>query len=441
MTMAPQSRLLGVVALVAGTAALTAAIAPSLTALAVLLVVALAAVVIADGIRSSRSLSGISVTTPQMLRTVRDRPSALPFSLVNQGPEVRGLRAHLELPEVFSTEEPVTEAGAVLGHNQKFDLTAPFAGTRRGEFRLTRCDVASSSRLGFWVVNRTLPMDLTVRVYPNLRADDAAAEFLKRTDSGSRLIRMTGKGREFEKLREYNHGDSYDEIDWKATARRGKPVVRVFQVERTQEIYVAIDASRLSARPLDGHPTLEHYVNAALVMGLAAEQQGDKFGLISFSDQLHRFVRARTGKQHFTVCRDAIYRLQPRIVEPDFGELFSFLQTRLTKRALVVILTALDDPLIGEMFARQVSLASRRHLTIAAMVRPEGARPLFEEEISGEGTEPLYNQLAGHLAWRKLFELTKNLGQQGVRLHLLEPRKISGQLAALYLDVKRRQQL
>ncbi len=138
-----------------------------------------------------------------------------------------------------------------------------------------------------------------------------------------------------------------------------------------------------------GHTTLEHYVNAALVMGLAAEQQGDRFGLITFSDRLHKFVRARTGKQHFTVCRDAIYRLQPRIVEPDFGELFSFLQTRLTKRALVVILTALDDPLIGETFARQVSIASRRHLTMAAMVRPEGARPLFEEELPATESAPM----------------------------------------------------
>ena len=441
MSVAPQNRLIGAVGLIAGVAALVAAIAPAFTFAAVLIFVALAAVAVADAVQSTRGLRGVAVRTPEMIRTVRDRESEVPFSIVNTGTEVRGLCASLELPESFTTPEPVIEGGALLGADQKFDLAALFASNRRGEFCITRCDVKSASRLGFWTATKTAPVDLTVRVYPNLRADDAAAEFLKRTDSGSRLIRMTGKGREFEKLREYSQGDSYDDVDWKATARRGKPVVRVFQVERTQEIYVAIDASRLSARPLDGHATLEHYVNAALIMGLAAEQQGDRFGLISFSDQLHKFVRARTGKEHFTVCRDAIYRLQPRIVEPDFGELFSFLQTRLTKRALVVILTALDDPLIGETFARQVSLASRRHLTMAAMVRPEGARPLFEEDVKGDGVEPLYGQLAGHMAWRKLFELTKNLGQQGVRLHLLEPRRISGQLTALYLDVKRRQQL
>jgi uncharacterized protein (DUF58 family) len=438
----PTNRLIQAVAVVAGLTALLAAIVPSLTLIAIIVALVLAAIAIFDGTQTTRGLQGLTVRTPPLIRTVRDRPTGLPFSIVNTGAEARGLKASLDLPEALHAQTPIVEGGRILGHDQRFDLATTFASASRGDFHITRCDIAAESRLGLWTASKAAPLDLAIRVYPNLREDTAAAEFLKRTDHGSRLIRMTGKGREFEKLREYNHGDSYDEIDWKATARRGKPVVRVFQVERTQEIYVAIDASRLSSRPLDGHTTLEHYVSAALIMGLAAEQQGDRFGLITFSDRLHKFVRARSGKQHFTVCREAIYRLQPRIVEPDFGELFSFLQTRLTKRALVVILTALDDPLIGETFARQVSLASRRHLTMAAMVRPAGAHPLFEQELPATGApDDLYDQLAGHMAWRKLFELTRDLKRKGVRLHLLDPSKISGQLTALYLDVKRRQQL
>jgi uncharacterized protein (DUF58 family) len=435
---APKNRLIAVTAAAAGAAALLAAIRPAFTPAALGIAILIALMAAADAVASTRSLAGIEIRTQPLLRTVRDRDSQIPFSILNTGPAAKRLRAALELPPAFTSENPVTETGAILPPNQRFDLSALFRSASRGEFHIAKCALAAESRLGFWDATTTAPVDLTVRVYPNLRTDDAAAEFLKRTDSGARLIRMTGKGREFEKLREYNHGDSYDEIDWKATARRGKPVVRVFQVERTQEIYVALDASRLSARDLNGAATLEHYVNAALVIGLAAEQQGDRFGLITFSDRLHEFVRARTGKQHFTTCREAIYRLQPRIVEPDFGELFSFLQTRLTKRALVVILTALDDPLMGETFARQVALASRRHLVVAAMVRPAGAQPLFENDQPAESP---YDQLSGHMAWRKLFELTKDLKRKGVRLHLLEPEKISGQLAALYLDIKRRQQL
>jgi uncharacterized protein (DUF58 family) len=291
----------------------------------------------------------------------------------------------------------------------------------------------------FWSVRKEVPIALTVKVYPNLLADPTGANFLRRGLAGSRVIRQSGKGREFEKLREYVAGDASDEVDWKATARRGEPVVRVFQKERTQEIYVAVDASRLSARPLGDQTTLEHYVNAALVMELAAEAQGDRFGLITFSDRLHNFVRASAGKQHYSLCRDAIYQLQPRLVEPDFAAIFSFLTTRLTKRALIVILTALDDPMTGETFARNVVIASRRHLVQAAMVRPPGATPLFE--AGADDVDEIYSGLAGHLRWRKLLELTSECRHKGVKLHMLNPEKISGQLTAVYLDVKRRQLL
>src|SRR5439155_1828093 len=126
---------------------------------------------------------------------------------------------------------------------------------------------------------------------------DLAALFLHRGAFGLHAERQVGKGREFEKLREYVPGDGYDEIHWKATAKRGRPITKVFQIERTQEIYVVIDASRLSARSVKGgrprdedrkadamrlpHPlqpstidappsatVLERFVTAALVLGL-----------------------------------------------------------------------------------------------------------------------------------------------------------------------------
>ncbi len=132
-----------------------------------------------------------------------------------------------------------------------------------------------------------------------------AALFLHRGAFGLHAQRQVGKGRDFEKLREYVPGDSYDEIHWKATARRGRPITKVFQIERTQEVYVdRWTRSRLSARRSsevsrmrDGAPpgtsTLERFVTAALVLGLAAEQQGDLFGLLTFTDKVETFVRAQ----------------------------------------------------------------------------------------------------------------------------------------------------
>ena len=210
-------------------------------------------------------------------------------------------------------------------------------------------------------------------------------------------------------------------------------------MERTQEIYVAIDTSRLSGRVAGEQVTLDQYVRAALVMALAAESQGDRFGLITFSDRVHKFVRAQKGKAHFKTCREAIYNAVPRGVEPDFGEFFSFLTTRLTRRALIIVLTALDDPLAAETFSRDVGVASRRHLVIAAMPAPAGARPLFESAAAD--IDDIYEKLGGHLRWRQLAELQKACRRKGVALHFLSPEQLTGQLAGIYLDVKRRQLL
>src|SRR2546430_17663496 len=92
--------------------------------------------------------------------------------------------------------------------------------------------------------------------------------------------------------------------------------------------------------------TLERFITAALVLGLAAEQQGDLFGLVTFTDKVGAFLRARNGKAHYNACRDAVYTLQPQIVTPDFDELATFIRLRLRRRALLIFLTSLDDPVL-----------------------------------------------------------------------------------------------
>jgi uncharacterized protein (DUF58 family) len=292
---------------------------------------------------------------------------------------------------------------------------------------------------------------------------------LNRRTLGIHVQPQVGKGREFEKLREYIPGDSYDEVHWKATAKRGHPVTKVFQIERTQEIYVIVDASRLSARsisvaapsatdkPLQAlnfeagtsetlpasqyHvPTLELFVTAALVLGLAAEQQGDLFGLLTFTDKVESFVRAKNGRDHYDACREALYTLEPRIVTPDFDELCMFIRLRLRRRALLVFLTALDDPVLAESFVRNMSLICRQHLVLVNMLQPVRARPLFSDpQVSS--LDDLYAHLGGHVLWHNLRELEKVLHRRGIRFGLLNHENMTAQLVSQYLTVKRRQVL
>jgi uncharacterized protein (DUF58 family) len=184
--------------------------------------------------------------------------------------------------------------------------------------------------------------------------------------------------------------------------------------------------------------TLERFVTAALVLGLAAEQQGDLFGLLTFSDQVNTFVRARNGQAHFNACRDALYTLQPQVVTPDYDEVATFIRLRLRRRALLVYLTSLDDPVLAESFVRNIDLVRRQHLIIVNMLQPPGVAPVFSNPHLASMDE-LYQHLGGHLLWQNLRELEKVLQRRGVRFSLLQNERLSAELVSQYLGLKQRQ--
>src|SRR5262249_50643241 len=126
----------------------------------------------------------------------------------------------------------------------------------RGCYSLKQVFLEAPSPIGFWGWRKALPVSAEIRVYPNLLNErrNLAALFLRRGALGAHAQRQVGKGREFEKLREYLPGGSFEDIHWKATAKRGHPITKIFQVERTQEIYVVVDSSRLSARSVGRVP-------------------------------------------------------------------------------------------------------------------------------------------------------------------------------------------
>ncbi len=429
------------------------ALVPTVTGPGIGLAILLVAGIIADAVISRDRLTGIHVSVPEIIRLSVGREGDLALSIENEGLLVKRLRLGLAFPkEICSphhdrvTELPAENSSALVGW--------PFKALKQGQYRLQNCYLETASRLGFWSLRRTEEIRSQIRVYPDLLRErkKLSGLFLKRA-IGIHTQRQVGKGREFEQLREYLPGDSYEDIHWKATARRGLPITKVYQIERTQQIYVIIDGSRLSARnsdPLgpnsipessgaDSYTTImERFATAALVMGLAADRQGDVFGLLAFDDRVRKFVRAKSGRAHYDVCRDALYTLQARSVTPDFGELFSFVATKIRRRALLIILTNLDDPVLAESFKANIDLISRRHLVLVSMLKPAGVAPVFSNPAV-ETVDDIYTQLGGHLLWRHFREIEKSLQRRGVGFFLLENENLSADLVTKYLSIKRRQ--
>ncbi len=436
--MVPSTRFIWLVAIVGFPAAVAAGISPQLLVPMLVAIGAIVVIAFIDALRRDEALHGIGVVAPALTRLFKDREAEIPIRVINSTKHARRIVVAIPAPQGLETPEE-ERAIDLPNASDASEFAWLWTGRRRGLYRITGCYLQALSPFGLWTVRRRVPIALEIRVYPNLRRpEDLRA--LRRGVDGQHALRQIGRGREFEKLREYAPGDGFDEIHWKATARRGHPITKVFQVERTQEVYVVIDASRLSARPAGDETVLERAMSAGLIVGAAAEKRGDLFGLAVFSHQVEAFVRARNGKSHYAACRDAIYQIHSRNTSPDFEEIATFLRMRLRRRALVLFLTSLDDPVLAENFARATELLARRHLVMAGMLRPPSAQPLFQDpEVESAGD--IYRQLAGHVSWKRLRELEMLLARRGVRLSLLDPDKFSAGLIRLYDEVKQRQLL
>jgi len=449
----PRSRLLLWVALILVPFSLLGAADPRTAWFAFAVIGAFGLLAAWDAFRGRPLLKGLSVESPKIARMSRDRDGKIEVRIRNPLPDGMAVTIGLAFPRELQTEQGELSVSLPPG-SEWSRLQWPCRPLKRGRLRIATAHIEAVSPLGFWGLRKTVPLGAEIRVYPNLVTErkNLAALFLNRGSFGLHAQRQLGKGREFEKLREYVPGDGYDELHWKATARRGRPITKVYQIERTQEVYVVIDASRLSARPAPveasaetGLPpeqttALERFLTAALVLGLAAEQQGDLFGLLTFSDKVDRFLRARNGKAHYSACRDAIYTLDPRIVTPDYDELCSFIRLRLRRRALLIFLTSLDDPVLAESFVRNLDLIRRQHLVMVNMIQPAGVEPVFTNPHI-TSTDQLYGHLAGHMQWHQLRELEKVLMRRGVSFSLLKNERLATGLVAQYLNVKRRQAL
>jgi len=456
MIIVPTYRLLLFAGLILLPVTLLLVVVAAMTVPAIVLATAITVVALLDAYRSRGQLQGIRVLLPEVVRISRDREGNFNLEIENKNLTVRRIRLGLPFPEEIYT--PTMEITAKLPEDHPVSsIVWPLKGLKQGRYQIDRCYLETSSLWGLWSVRATLQAEMELRVYPNLFEErkNLSGLFLNR-GLGIHVQRQVGKGRDFEQLREYLPGDSFEDIHWKTTAKRGLPVTKVYQIERTQQIYVIIDASRLSARSSEGislldagdrqdpaknfTTVLQRFITAALIMALAAERQGDLFGLLTFNDKVRSFLKAKMGKPHFNVCRDTLYTLQAQRVSPDFAELFTFIGTRIRRRAFLVILTHLDDPVLADSFTQNIDLISRNHVVLVNMIRPMAVKPLF---TSGSVTSvnDIYRDLGGHMLWRRIRETQKVLQRRGVGFAMLNGENLCTEMVSQYLTMKRRQVL
>jgi uncharacterized protein (DUF58 family) len=432
--------------------------------LGILALAALFLVCLADFLLSRPLLEPVEAATPELLRGTKGRTLDLMIEFSNAGSDLVWLRYGLNASPFFRFEKEPTGKVSPFPGGKKLTARCPIIPLKRGQYTLDALHIETRSRFGLWLVRKRFDLSTELRVYPDLTFERKrlASLFLMRGQDGSHIVRQVGKGRDFEQLRDYQPGDDYVDIDWKATARRQLPVTRTYQIEKTQEVYVIVDHSRLSGREIrvpveEGMggdwlyeessaggdylitSQLEKFLHCSLILASVAERQGDLFGFVSFADKVDRFIRGRNGKDHYNLVRDALYTLEPKPVTPDFEQLMISLRQRLTRRALLVMLVDLSDPLTAEQFYDALPLINRQHLVLVNMVKPERANAIFSSREAPETVSEVYEEMGGHFQWQEIRETRNKLHHLGVELGVPDHAELCTETVTQYLNIKNRQ--
>jgi uncharacterized protein (DUF58 family) len=269
---------------------------------------------------------------------------------------------------------------------------------RRGRFEFGYTVLRFRSRLRLIWCQANVVEPATVKVYPNMRrAREAELKALgaRSLASTHRKTSWRGEGREFESMRDYVRGDELRHISWTATARRGKLTTRQYQIERDQTILIALDAGRLMTARIEQETKLDSAVHATLSLFSAAARAGDNAGLVVFGRRIKSYLAPSRGRDHIEAALEALYAVEPEMIEPSYSHAFEFIAANSKRRALVVLLTDLVDEEGSKELLASLHILRPRHLplvvTIAdrdlkAVVRqtPSSVRDLFTQSVAEE---------------------------------------------------------
>jgi uncharacterized protein (DUF58 family) len=309
--------------------------------------------------------------------------------------------------------------------------------SRRGRFVPSEVVVRVYGPLGLIARQRRRWLPATLQVHPPFRSKDEAELRINRArvlEVGLRSAQGRGGGTEFESLREYSADDEFRRLDWSATARAGKPIVRTYRAERNQSVVVLLDDGRLMAGRVDGVPRVEHSMDAALMLATVATRLGDRFGLVVFDAAVRTVLAPSKSRAQVGRVTEALFDLEPELVETDYRTAFAETIVRFRRRALLVLLTELNEQAAEEYLVPALPLISRNHVIVVGAVRdPEVVRWATEP---ADGPEETYRRSAAVAAIEERHRLAARLRGFGVTVVDALPGKLAPELADTYLRLK-----
>ncbi|MDX9974672.1 MAG: DUF58 domain-containing protein [FCB group bacterium] len=329
------------------------------------------------------------------------------------------------------------EAGAALGPEQRARFTIDLHTPVRGEYRFDDIYLRLQAPLRTVQAQIRVPVLHFLRVYPDVRR---VKDYIvsRRTHAALaphiQTSRVRGLGSEFESLRDYEDGDDIRRIDWRATARHSKLITRNYEIEHFRDILIVVDRGRLMAGRVGEGTKLDHALDAALMAAGVALDGGDRCGLLVFDDDVISFLPPRGGMDQLQRIVQTVYDVQPTLVESHFRRAFIYLQTRLTKRSLVLVLSDVSDVDASAAVLTGLLALGRRHLVIMAALRTPEIEGVLEERPT-EAIVP-YRKAVAYRLIRERAEVLARLEKGGILVLDVPPDQLTIPVVNKYIEVR-----
>jgi uncharacterized protein (DUF58 family) len=379
----------------------------------------------------------------------RDNPIQLNLTVTQHLPQVA--TAELLLCDGVPADlrsTPDTLAVALVPQ-QSYELTYQVFPPCRGQFRWQAADLRLRSPWGLSWRQWQLAPETAVAVYPDLMSLRQLSIRLSLETTGNLHRRHRVGGTEFSELREYSLGEDVRLIDWKATARRQRPIVRLLEPEREQPLLILLDRGRLMTAQVAGLKRFDWALNAALSLTLAGLRRGDRVGIAVFDKTIHTWIAPQVGMAHLAPILEQLHALEPVAAESDYAGVTAQVLNQYTRRALVVMLTDIVDEIASQDLLVAMGRLSPRFLPFCVALRDPQvdaqaaptAVPSTDSRPASEAVQALYTQaVALDLLQQRRLAFAK-LQQQGTLVLDAPAPWVSEQLVDRYLSVKARGRL
>jgi len=308
--------------------------------------------------------------------------------------------------------------------------------TRRGDRPADRVTLRVWGPLGIAARQESRPVPGSVRALPPFHSRKHLPSRLAqlRQLDGRSAVRTRGQGTEFDSLRDYVQGDDVRSIDWRATARRQHVVVRTWQPERDRRVILVLDTSRTSAARIDDQPRLDAAMDAALLLAALASRAGDRIDLIAGDRRIRGRVTPNTDRKallHQLVT--AMAPIEPVLVEADWTMLAGRVTGLTRRRALVVLLTALEPAAIEEgLIPVLPALTAHHRVVVASVADPELGR--MRDDLTD--LQAVYDAAAAERTVSLRQRTADALERLGVHVIDANPEDLPPRLADHYLALK-----